>query len=81
MGTLYSKMDLCKEVEKLGECADSDLPRIARELKLVRLRWKDTGSVPHEKSEEIWKEFANGATNCKTALVNITTEWKKIEKK
>jgi len=51
------KMDLCEEVKKLGECADNDLPRIARELKLVRLRWKDTGSVPHEKSEEIWKEF------------------------
>ncbi|MCK4983032.1 MAG: DUF349 domain-containing protein, partial [Victivallaceae bacterium] len=51
------KMDLCKEIKKLGECADSDLPRIARELKIIRLRWKDTGSVPHEKSEEIWKEF------------------------
>jgi Mg2+ and Co2+ transporter CorA len=51
------KMDLCKEVKKLEKCADNDLPRIARELKLVRLRWKDIGSVPHEKSEEIWKEF------------------------
>jgi len=51
------KMDLCKEVKKLEKCTDSDLPRIARELKLVRLRWKDIGSVPHEKSEEIWNEF------------------------
>lgn len=51
------KMDLCNEVKKLGECADSDLPRIARELKIVRLRWKDIGSVPHEKNEEIWNEF------------------------
>ena len=51
------KVDLCKKVKKLGECAESDLPRIAREFKLVRLHWKDIGSVPHEKSEEIWKEF------------------------
>ena len=51
------KMDLCREVRKFNECADKDLPRIARELKLTRIRWKDIGSVPHEKNEEIWDEF------------------------
>jgi Domain of Unknown Function (DUF349) len=53
------KMDLCKEVKKLIKCKDIDLPRIARELKLIRLRWKDIGSVPHEKNEEIWNEFCD----------------------
>ncbi len=52
------KIDLCEKVKKLNECADEDLARIARELKLVRLRWKDIGSVPHEKNEEIWNEFS-----------------------
>ena len=51
------KIDLCKDVKKLAECADSDLSRIARELKLIRLRWKDIGSVPHEKNDEIWNNF------------------------
>lgn len=52
------KMDLCEEIKKISECADEELPRIARELKLIRLRWKDIGSVPHEKNEEIWNEFS-----------------------
>ena len=51
------KMDICKQVKKLNECEDKDLPRIARELKLIRLHWKDIGSVPHEKNEDIWNEF------------------------
>ncbi|MDD5727199.1 MAG: DUF349 domain-containing protein [Victivallales bacterium] len=51
------KLDLCREVRKLNDCDDSDLPRVARELKLIRMRWKDIGSVPHEKSEELWNEF------------------------
>ena len=51
------KIDLCRDVKKLAEGADSDLPRIARELKLIRLHWKDIGSVPHEKNDEIWHDF------------------------
>ena len=51
------KMDLCRKIKKLNECTDKDLPQIARELKFARMRWNDIGSVPHEKNEEIWKEF------------------------
>ncbi|MDD5598343.1 MAG: DUF349 domain-containing protein, partial [Victivallaceae bacterium] len=52
------KMDLCKQVKNLKECNDCDLPRVARELKSIRLQWKNTGSVPHDKSEELWDEFS-----------------------
>ena len=71
------KMDLCKEVKKLSECEDKDLPRIARELKIIRLRWKDTGSVPHEKNEEIWNEFC---TQCDKLQKRITKYYNGLEK-
>lgn len=71
------KMDLCKEVKKLSECADEDLPRIARELKLIRLRWKDTGSVPHEKNEEIWNEFCG---KCDKLQKRISEYYNSLEK-
>ena len=70
------KMDLCKEVIKLAGCDDHDLPRIARELKLVRLRWKDIGSVPHEKNDEIWEEFCG---ECNKLQNRITKYYDGIE--
>ena len=72
------KMDLCKEVRRISECQDHDLPRVARELKLIRLRWKDIGSVPHEKSEEIWSEFC---TECDKLQKRITKYYNQLEEK
>ena len=71
------KMDLCNEVKKLSECEDKDLPRIARELKLIRLRWKDTGSVPHERNEEIWNEFC---AQCDKLQKRISDYYNNLEK-
>ena len=72
------KLDLCEQVKKLAECADQDLPRVARELKLIRLRWKDIGSVPHEKNEEIWQEFS---TRCDNLQARITEYYNGLEEK
>ncbi len=72
------KMDLCKEVEKISKCTDKDLPKIARELKLIRLRWKDIGSVPHEKNEEIWNEFSG---QCNKLQKRISEYYDKLEEK
>ena len=72
------KMDLCEEVKKISKCADKDLPRIARELKLIRLRWKDIGSVPHEKNEEIWNNFSE---QCSKLQKRISEYYNKLEEK
>ena len=72
------KMDLCKEVRRLSGCNDQDLPRVARELKLIRLRWKDIGSVPHEKSDEIWNEFC---TECDKLQGRITQYYNQLDDK
>jgi hypothetical protein len=52
------KLSLLKEVKKLSKCTGEDLPRIARELKIIRLNWKDIGNVPENKSEELWDMFS-----------------------
>jgi hypothetical protein len=72
------KLDLCEEVKKISKCSDKDLPRIARELKLIRLRWKDIGSVPHEKNEEIWNEFSE---ECNKLQKRIGEYYDKLEGK
>jgi hypothetical protein len=64
------KIDLCEKVKKLNECEDKDLPQTARELKLVRLCWKDIGSVPHEKNEEIWNEFSGQCNKLQNRISN-----------
>lgn len=63
-----AKLDLCEQVKTIAKCADNDLPRIARELKLIRLQWKDIGSVPHEKSDEIWKTFCEECDQLQTRI-------------
>jgi chemotaxis protein histidine kinase CheA len=72
------KLDLCTEVEKLLKCSDRDLPKVARELKLIRLRWKDIGSVPHEKSEEIWNKFCELSDKLQS---RITEYYNELEEK
>jgi hypothetical protein len=72
------KMDICEEIRRLSECQDQELPRVARELKLIRLRWKDIGSVPHEKSEEIWNEFCS---ECDKLQERITQYYNRLEEK
>lgn len=72
------KMDLCEQVKKLSKCSDSDLPRVARELKFVRLQWKNIGSVPHDKSEELWNEFCE---ECDKLQDRITEYYNKLENK
>ncbi|MFA7184200.1 MAG: DUF349 domain-containing protein [Victivallales bacterium] len=72
------KMDLCKQVKKLNECNDCDLPRVARELKFIRLQWKNTGSVPNDKSEEQWDEFSQ---ECDTLQKRITKYYNDLEAK
>ncbi len=75
-----SKQDLCKQVKTLAECADKDLPRIARELKLIRLQWKDIGSVPHEKNDEIWKEFCEECDKLQTRITGYYNELEESRK-
>ncbi|QSH41225.1 DUF349 domain-containing protein [Lentisphaerota bacterium ZTH] len=51
------KLDLCTQVEALQDTADNELPAAAKKLKLLRKHWKEIGSVPHEKAQEIWDRF------------------------
>ncbi|MCP3968486.1 MAG: DUF349 domain-containing protein [Lentisphaerae bacterium] len=51
------KLDLCTQVEALQDSKDTELPAVAKKLKLLRKHWKEIGSVPHEKAQEIWDCF------------------------
>ncbi|MDD5699205.1 MAG: DUF349 domain-containing protein [Victivallaceae bacterium] len=70
------KQELCREVEELGKCADRELPRVARDLKLIRLRWNNLGSVPAEKGDNIWKTFCE---RCGKLQERITGYYHELE--
>lgn len=47
------KLDICAELEKLCELSGAELGKISGKLNEIRDKWKQLGSVPKEKSEEI----------------------------
>ena len=47
------KLDLLAELEKLQNTAGNDLGGVSKRLVEIRDRWKELGSVPKEKSEEV----------------------------
>ncbi|MFA7232430.1 MAG: DUF349 domain-containing protein, partial [Victivallaceae bacterium] len=62
------KLGLCKELEKMIDLEDKDLPAAAKRLKELRLHWKNIGSVPHEKADEIWKQFHETSEKLQTRI-------------
>lgn len=70
------KTNLCEQAKKLHECNDCELPRVARELKFLRLQWKNIGSVPHDKSENLWDEFCE---QCDKLQNRITEYYNRLE--
>ena len=51
------KLDLLKEIENLSKIEDNKLGSAASKLQELRLKWKEAGSVPHEKNEEVNEKF------------------------
>ena len=49
------KLKLCDAVEKLHDITDLHL--VAKKLKKYRETWKKIGTVPKDKSDEIWERF------------------------
>ena len=47
------KLDICAELEKMDKLSDDELAKNANALKELRDKWKQLGSVPKEKNEEI----------------------------
>ena len=47
------KQDLCDELDRLNELPENELPKAARRLQELREKWKQLGSVPKVKAEEI----------------------------
>lgn len=47
------KLDICNELEKLNETPANELGGISKKLNELREKWKQLGSVPKEKNEEI----------------------------
>lgn len=47
------KLDLCTELEKLLAVPESGMSEASKKLNEIREQWKNLGSVPKEKSEEI----------------------------
>lgn len=51
------KLDLLKEIENLSLSEDDKLGNAASKLQELRLKWKEAGSVPNEKKEEVNARF------------------------
>ena len=51
------KLDLLKEIENLSQVEDSKLGNAATKLQELRIKWKESGSVPNEKKEEVNARF------------------------
>ncbi|MBE6391808.1 MAG: DUF349 domain-containing protein [Lentisphaerae bacterium] len=47
------KLDICQELEKLMEVPANELGNASKKLNELREKWKNLGSVPKEKNEEI----------------------------
>lgn len=47
------KLDLCSELEKLLAAGEETMPEASKKLNAMREQWKNLGSVPKEKSDEI----------------------------
>ena len=47
------KLDICNELEKLNETPAAELGGISKKLNDLREKWKQLGSVPKEKNDEI----------------------------
>ena len=47
------KLDICNELEKLIEVQAAELGNASKKLNELREKWKNLGSVPKEKNEEI----------------------------
>ena len=47
------KLDICQELEKLSETPANELGSISKKLNELREKWKQLGSVPKEKNDEI----------------------------
>ena len=47
------KLDICSELEKLCDIPTAELGNASKKLNEIREKWKQLGSVPKEKSEEI----------------------------
>ncbi len=47
------KLDICSELEKLCDVPAAELGNASKKLNEIREKWKQLGSVPKEKSEEI----------------------------
>lgn len=47
------KLDICSELEKLNETPAAELGGISKKLNELREKWKQLGSVPKEKNDEI----------------------------
>ena len=47
------KLDICQELEKLSETPANELGGISKKLNELREKWKQLGSVPKEKNDEI----------------------------
>ena len=68
------KLKICEELEQLNELNDADLARAAKRVNFLRTRWQELGSVPHEKSDEIWHIFRNDIEQLQTRLNHYFAE-------
>ena len=51
------KLDLLKKIETLSQVEDGKLANAATQLQELRIKWKESGSVPNEKKEEVNAKF------------------------
>jgi len=58
-GNLDAKEQLCVEMEALAE--SDDVTAMTQQSDELEQRWKEIGSVPREKSDEIWQRFCDAS--------------------
>ena len=51
------KLDLIKKIEELAAISDDELNTAAAKLQELRLKWKECGTVPNEKKDEVNNRF------------------------
>lgn len=62
------KLDICKKISEFLEAPDTELPAIAGELKTLRQHWREIGTVPHQKSNELWNEFRTNTSKLQSRI-------------
>ncbi|MBE6376240.1 MAG: DUF349 domain-containing protein [Lentisphaerae bacterium] len=74
------KLDICAELDKLSELPEEELANASKRLNILRESWKNLGSVPKEKSDEINPRYLESTRKLQHRIDEFFARKRQIQK-